>query len=67
MRRYALASGVVFTIIAAGQLTRVLLRWPVQVSTLAVPLWASGIACLVAASFAVWAFRTSMGATRAED
>jgi hypothetical protein len=59
MRRYELASGIVFTIIAAGQLTRLLLRWPVQVSTFAVPLWASVIACLVAASFAIWAFRSS--------
>ena len=59
MRRYELASGTVFTIIAAGQLTRLLLRWPVQVSNFTVPLWASVIACLVAASFAVWAFRSS--------
>ena len=59
MRRYELASGIVFTIIAAGQLTRLLLRWPVQVSTFTVPLWASVIACVVAASFAIWAFRSS--------
>jgi hypothetical protein len=61
MRRYELASGIVFTIIAAGQLTRLLLRWPVQVSNFTVPLWASLIACLVAASFAMWAFRSSKG------
>ena len=61
MRRYELASGTVFTIIAAGQLTRLLLRWPVQVSNFTVPLWASVIACLVAASFAIWAFRASKG------
>ena len=39
MRRYELASGILFTIIAAGQLTRLLLKWPVQVSTFVVPLW----------------------------
>lgn len=61
MRRYALASGVVFTIIATGQLARVLLRWPVQVSDFAVPLWASVIACLVAGTLAVWGFRTARG------
>ncbi|HSE68401.1 MAG TPA: hypothetical protein VLB12_15535 [Gemmatimonadales bacterium] len=61
MRRYELASGIVFTIIAAGQLTRLLLKWPVQVSNFTVPLWASVIACLVAATFAIWAFRTLKG------
>jgi hypothetical protein len=47
MGRYALASGVVFPIIATWQLT----------------LWASVIACVVAALFAVGPFRTSRGAT----
>ncbi len=61
MHRYAHFSGILFSIIAAGQLTRVVLRWPVQVSNFAVPLWASVIACLVAGAFAVWAFRTAKG------
>jgi hypothetical protein len=35
---------------------RLVLRWPVQVASIAVPLWASGIAVIVAASLALWAF-----------
>lgn len=59
MRRYHLVSGIVFTIIALAQLTRTLLSWPVQVDGFAVPVWASGVAFLIAASLAVWAFRSA--------
>ena len=59
MRRYELVSGIVFSIIALGQLTRTLLGWPVQVDLFTVPVWASGVAFLITASLAVWAFRSA--------
>ena len=62
MRRYELVSGTFFSLIALVQLARVVLGWPVQVAAVTVPIWASVVACLVAGSFAVWAFRTSRGA-----
>ena len=62
MRRYALVSGVFFSVLAIVQLTRVLMGWSVQVATVTVPVWASVVACLVAASFAIWGFRASKGA-----
>lgn len=59
MRRYELVSGILFTIIALAQLTRTVLGWPVQVDGFSVPVWASGIAFLVTAFLALWAFRSS--------
>ena len=38
MRRYEQVSGAFFCLVAAAQLTRVLLGWPVQVADVAVPL-----------------------------
>ena len=63
MRRYELVSGAFFSVLALVQLTRVVLGWPVQVAAVAVPVWASLLACVVAGSFAVWAFRNSRTAT----
>jgi hypothetical protein len=37
-----------------------LLRWPVIVNGVAVPLWVSGVAVLVAGTMAVWAMRLLM-------
>jgi hypothetical protein len=59
MRRYVQVSGTFFTLLAAVQLTRTILRWPIQVAGVAVPLWASVVAFLVMSAFAIWAFRTA--------
>ncbi len=59
MRRYELVSGIFFSIIALAQLTRTLLGWPVQVDGFTVPIWFSGVAFLITASLAVWAFRSA--------
>jgi hypothetical protein len=59
MSRYEQVSGAFFCLIAAVHLTRVVFRWPVQVGDVAVPLWASVLAFLVAAAFATWAFRVA--------
>jgi hypothetical protein len=59
MRRYELVSGIIFSIIALGQLTRTLLGWPVQVDLFTVPVWVSGVAFVITATLAVWAFRSA--------
>ena len=61
MRRYELVSGAFFSLLAIVQLTRVVMGWPIQVAAVTVPVWASVLACLVAGSLAVWAFRASRG------
>lgn len=62
MNRYAQFSGIFFSLLALVQLTRVVLRWPVQVADVTVPVWASGLAFVIASTFAIWAFRTARDA-----
>lgn len=59
MRRYEQVSGVVFSLLAVVQLTRVVRGWPVQVATVTVPVWVSLIAFLITGSLAIWAFRAA--------
>ena len=57
MRRYEAISGSFLALLAVLQLTRLVLRWPVQVAGVAIPLWASALAALITAGLALWAFR----------
>ena len=57
MRRYVMVSGVFFTLLTAVQLLRLGLQWPVNVAGKDIPLWPSGIAVLIAGTFAIWSFR----------
>jgi len=59
MRRYAQVSGLIFGLIAVGQLSRAVMRWPVQVADVVVPVWASGCAFVFMAALAWWAFSTA--------
>ena len=59
MGRYEKVSGVFFGLLASVQLARILLRWPVQVASVNVPLWVSAIAVIITGALAVWAFRTA--------
>ena len=48
-RTYSLTAAVIFTVMAALQLARALLGWPVVVTTpwgiMAIPLWPNWMAC----------------------
>jgi hypothetical protein len=57
MRRYTLVSGLFLTLLTCVQLVRVVLRWPVRVAGIDVPLWVSGVAAVIVGSLAIWAFR----------
>ena len=57
MRRYTLVSGLFLTLLTCIQLVRLVLRWPVRVAGIEVPLWVSGIAAVIVGSLAIWAFR----------
>ena len=59
MHRYAVVSGVFFAVLTVVQIMRLVLQWPVRVSTFEVPMWFSGVAVLIAGSLAVWAFRVA--------
>jgi hypothetical protein len=58
MRRYTLVSGVFFALLTGVQVLRFLRKWPVRVGDVDIPVWASGIAALIAFSLAFWAFRS---------
>ncbi len=64
MHRYAQVSGAIFALVAALQFLRILRGWPLQVGDLAIPLWASGCALVVAVALALWAYRTSKVSNR---
>jgi len=57
MRQYVLISGLFFTLLAAVQLIRFILRWTVVVAGVTIPIWISLIAALIVGSLAAWAFR----------
>jgi hypothetical protein len=57
MPRYERVSSSLFFLLALAQLTRLLLRWPVSVAGVDVPLWASAVAVVVTLSFGVWGLR----------
>ena len=59
MRRYATVSGIFLALVTCAQLLRLLLRWPVQVASVDIPLWFSGVAVIVVGSLTIWAFRTA--------
>ena len=54
---YQTVSGLVFGLVAVLQLVRAVRQLPVQVGSMAIPVWASWIAVLVAGGLCLWAFR----------
>ena len=56
MKPFAAFAVLVFSLVALLQLLRAFFGWEVTVNGLFIPLWASVIACLVAAAlaFALW-------------
>ena len=56
--RYTLVSGLIFGVVAIIQAVRAINEWPVQIGPIAVPVWFSWVAVLVAAGLCIWAFRS---------
>jgi hypothetical protein len=59
MKPFTTVATVVFALVAIAQLLRVLLGWELKVGEVLIPFWASGLACLVAATLAVMLWRES--------
>ena len=57
MKPFSAIAAVVFALVALAQLLRLVLGWSVVVNGISIPLWASAIACLVAAALAVMMWR----------
>ena len=59
-KNYSRLAALIFAIVAVLQLARALSGWPVTVGmTISIPLWASWIACVVAAGLAWLGFDAS--------
>ena len=58
---FTLVAVVVFSVVALLQLLRLLLGWEITINAITIPLWASGVAFVVAAGLAamVWRERRS--------
>lgn len=61
MKPFTRLATVVFALVALIQLVRVILGWEVSIAGVAIPAWASVIACLLAAMLAVMVHRESRG------
>ena len=57
MKPFTTIAVVVFSLVALLQLLRVVLGWEVTVNGILIPLWASVIACVVAATLAFMLWR----------
>ncbi|MBS3963111.1 MAG: hypothetical protein KGZ80_01225 [Methylomonas sp.] len=57
MKPFSLIAALVLGLVALVQLLRLILGWSVVVNGFAIPLWASAVACLVAAVLAVMVLR----------
>jgi hypothetical protein len=63
MGNYAQLSGVIFALVSALQLVRVVRAWPVLIDDVAIPVWVSGLVFVLAGAMSLWAFRLAKSAT----
>ncbi len=56
---YSRLAGAVFTLVALLQALRALAGWPILIADTAIPLWASWVACAVAAGLASLGFNAA--------
>jgi len=57
MKPFSVVAAVILGLVALVQLLRLIFGWSVVVNGFAIPLWASAVACLVAAGLAVMVWR----------
>jgi hypothetical protein len=57
MKPFTTAAIVVFTLVALVQLLRLVLGWAVAVNGVAIPMWVSVVACVIAATLATMLWR----------
>jgi hypothetical protein len=57
MRPFTALAVLVFALVAAVQLLRVILGWVVTINGLLIPVWVSVVICLIAVTLAVMIFR----------
>ena len=59
-KNFSLLTAAIFTIVAVLQFARAISGWPITLgTTISIPLWASWVACIVAAVLAWLGFNAS--------
>lgn len=53
---YVLASAIIFTVVALVHLLRAIQGWPVELGTMIIPVWLSGVAFVLSGGLATWGF-----------
>ena len=53
---YITVTGIIFVIVAALHLLRLIYLWPAQIGAFSVPIWLSCVALFVTSVLFVWAF-----------
>ena len=57
-KNYIVVSGLIFGLVALGQVARAIAQLPVLIGSFEVPVFASWIAAAVAAGLCYWAFKS---------
>ena len=53
---YLIITGIIFVLVAALHLLRLIYQWPVQIGAVSIPIWASCAGLFIASVLFVWAF-----------
>ena len=56
-RTFAMAAGIIFTLVALFHLVRIFADWPLIIGDWSVPKWVSWVAYIVAGGLALFEFR----------
>ncbi len=57
MKPFSVVAALVLALVALVQLLRLVLGWSVVINGVSIPLWASAVACMVAAGLAAMVWR----------
>ncbi len=57
MKPFSAIASVVFALVALMQLVRFFQAWPITIDGVEIPIWASAIACVIAATLSVMVWR----------
>ena len=61
MKPFTTLTVIFLAVVAALQLCRFILAWPLVIDTTAIPVWASAVAAIVAAGLATMLWKESFG------
>ena len=53
---YFVLAGIVFSIITVLHLIRIIFSWPLQLNSMNIPLWLSGVSVIVSGTLAILGF-----------